>query len=117
VPLFKGIPPALLFGVFVLTLYLAQPQQANAHGGGLNKCGCHIDSRYNTCHCHQAPYGGCGSECYSRFSPHRPEEPEQACAGDGRLGTGRRVVSYVEALALKEEEEHELEENKVIAAL
>lgn len=39
-----------------------------AHGGGLNKCGCHMNRKTNTCHCHRAPYGGCGPECYARSS-------------------------------------------------
>lgn len=32
-----------------------------AHGGGLNRCGCHFDRRAGTCHCHQAR--ACGCEC------------------------------------------------------
>ena len=36
------------------------------HGGGLNKCGCHMNRKTNTCHCHRAPRGGCGPECYAR---------------------------------------------------
>ena len=31
------------------------------HGGGLNKCGCHVDRKAGTCHCHQNK--GCGCTC------------------------------------------------------
>ena len=49
-----------------LLLFLGTPPLAQSHGGGLNKCGCHMDTKTNTCHCHQPPYGGCGPECYAR---------------------------------------------------
>lgn len=32
-----------------------------AHGGGLNKCGCHYNRKTNECHCHRNR--GCGCEC------------------------------------------------------
>ena len=32
-----------------------------AHGGGINKCGCHFNRKTNECHCHQNK--GCGCEC------------------------------------------------------
>ncbi len=32
-----------------------------AHGGGLNKCGCHFNRKTGGCHCHQSR--GCGCEC------------------------------------------------------
>jgi len=32
-----------------------------AHGGGLNKCGCHFNRKTNECHCHRNK--GCGCEC------------------------------------------------------
>jgi hypothetical protein len=108
--LLKGVPPALLFGLLFFALYITQPQEANAHGGGLNKCGCHIDHRYNTCHCHQAPYGGCGPECYSRFAPDSPTLPEEGCAIEPKVGLDHRVVSYVESLALKEDENEHFDE-------
>ena len=34
---------------------------AEAHGGGLNRCGCHFNRRTDTCHCHRDR--GCGCEC------------------------------------------------------
>ncbi|MCA9610457.1 MAG: hypothetical protein KC619_32900 [Myxococcales bacterium] len=34
---------------------------AEAHGGGLNRCGCHHDRRSGECHCHRDR--GCGCEC------------------------------------------------------
>ena len=32
-----------------------------AHGGGLNKCGCHFNRKTGECHCHRNK--GCGCEC------------------------------------------------------
>lgn len=32
-----------------------------AHGGGLNKCGCHFNRKTGECHCHRNR--GCGCEC------------------------------------------------------
>ncbi|MEZ4337366.1 MAG: hypothetical protein R3B82_12155 [Sandaracinaceae bacterium] len=34
---------------------------AEAHGGGLNRCGCHHVRRTGECHCHQDR--GCGCDC------------------------------------------------------
>jgi hypothetical protein len=31
------------------------------HGGGLNKCGCHVNHKTGDCHCHQDL--GCGCAC------------------------------------------------------
>ena len=36
-----------------------------AHGGGLNKCGCHFNRKTGECHCHR-DYGKCGCECEPR---------------------------------------------------
>lgn len=44
----------------VLALFLAAPLSW-AHGGGLNKCGCHFNRKTGQCHCHQQR--GCGCEC------------------------------------------------------
>ncbi|MEM9072191.1 MAG: hypothetical protein AAGE52_27035 [Myxococcota bacterium] len=37
---------------------------AAAHGGGLNRCGCHHNRSTGACHCHRAR--GCGCECEPR---------------------------------------------------
>ncbi len=57
---------SLLF--FTLVAVLSTPVLSMAHGGGLNKDGCHMDRKANTCHCHRAPRGGCGPECYAKSS-------------------------------------------------
>lgn len=31
------------------------------HGGGLNRCGCHVNRKTGECHCHQPK--GCGCSC------------------------------------------------------
>ncbi len=74
---------AVAIGTVTLLVLVLAPSELNAHGGGLNKCGCHFDRRTNppTCHCHQSPYGGCGSECYSSHTP------------SGRLASGCAVVN------------------------
>ena len=54
--------------LFTLVAVLSTPALSLAHGGRLNKCGCHMDRKANTCHCHRAPRGGCGPECYAKSS-------------------------------------------------
>ncbi len=54
--------------LFTLVAVLSTPVLSLAHGGGLNKCGCHMNRKTKTCHCHRAPYGGCGKECYANSS-------------------------------------------------
>lgn len=31
----------------------AAPSEDPEHGGGLNKCGCHVNHKTGECHCHQ----------------------------------------------------------------
>jgi len=38
-----------------------EPIPALAHGGGLNKCGCHFNRKTGECHCHRPR--ACGCEC------------------------------------------------------
>lgn len=61
--------------IFSLAVLLVFSMNGLAHGGGLNKCGCHMDRKTNTCHCHRSPYAGCGDECYSRLSPWPESSP------------------------------------------
>jgi len=67
--------------IFSLAVLFIFSMNGLAHGGGLNKCGCHMDRKTNTCHCHRAPYGGCGDECYSRLSPWDESSPFFALTG------------------------------------
>ena len=71
-------------------ILLFTPSVALAHGGGLNKCGCHKDHRYNPpqCHCHRAPYGGCGPECYSGESDASQTSASSQCGGPDDHGAG-----------------------------
>lgn len=41
--------------------FTESPDFLYAHGGGLNKCGCHFNRKTNECHCHRNT--GCGCEC------------------------------------------------------
>ena len=56
-----------IVGAIVLAVGLAlgggmlMASYAEAHGGGLNRCGCHFNRRAGTCHCHRDQ--GCGCEC------------------------------------------------------
>jgi hypothetical protein len=52
---------------------------ADAHGGGLNRCGCHVDHKTGQCHCHQNR--GCGCECSDCAVP---EVRESASKGEAR---------------------------------
>ena len=56
--MFKKVLVALalsLAGFF----FLATP--VLAHGGGLNRCGCHFNRKTGECHCHRNR--GCGCTC------------------------------------------------------
>jgi hypothetical protein len=50
-----AVPVLLFIGLVAAT------QDADAHGGGLNKCGCHFNRKTGECHCHQDR--GCGCAC------------------------------------------------------
>jgi MYXO-CTERM domain-containing protein len=50
----------LLVAVAIL---LAAPSVAEAHPGGLNACGCHVESATNRCHCHDVR-DSCNCDCY-----------------------------------------------------
>ncbi len=51
----------LAIGFSGLALGVGLTSPAEAHGGGLNRCGCHINHRTGACHCHRDT--GCGCEC------------------------------------------------------
>jgi len=48
----------LLSGASLLLLLLAIPAPASAHGGGLDKIGCHHDRKKGGYHCHRGPLAG-----------------------------------------------------------
>lgn len=56
----RGILGAL-FGAVVGFGVVGFAGPAEAHGGGLNRCGCHFNRSTGECHCHQP--SGCGCEC------------------------------------------------------
>ena len=77
----------LIFTIVLAGMLLFSPTAALAHGGRLNKCGCHKVHRYDPpkCHCHRAPYGGCGRECYAAKSEaEQASAPAQCCIADDR---------------------------------
>ena len=47
--------------IFKPTDFSPIPDFLYAHGGGLNKCGCHFNRKTGECHCHRNK--GCGCEC------------------------------------------------------
>ncbi len=79
-----------IFTIVFAGMLLFAPTGALAHGGRLNKCGCHLDHRYNPpqCHCHQPPYGGCGRECYSRRSDGNQTTTSSECSVADELRQG-----------------------------
>lgn len=49
--------------VVLAAVLLVGASVAEAHPGGTNACGCHVDSRTDECHCHEET-GECGCDCY-----------------------------------------------------
>ncbi len=48
-----------LFGTLMALLnYAVGPSSALAHGGGLDRYGCHRDNKVGSYHCHRGPCGG-----------------------------------------------------------
>jgi hypothetical protein len=48
----------LAFLAFVAFLYAGTPGPVAAHGGGLDRYGCHHDRKAGTYHCHRGPCAG-----------------------------------------------------------
>ncbi len=57
----------------VLAFLFVPTASATAHGGGLNKCGCHFNRKTGECHCHRPT--GCGCTC-------QPARCESQVGGD-----------------------------------
>ncbi len=55
------MPNLLLAGIALALVLVADAPLAEAHGGGLNHCGCHVNHTTGECHCHH-DYG-CGCSC------------------------------------------------------
>src|SRR5690349_17455877 len=51
--------------LLTIALVAVAPTAAVAHGGGLNRCGCHVDHSTGQCHCYQGR--GCGCSCEPDF--------------------------------------------------
>ncbi len=64
----------------MLVLFCTAPTTAFAHGGGLNKCGCHFNRRTGECHCHRPRACGCACEPGSCSS----EQPKKKSAAKAK---------------------------------
>lgn len=62
-----------LFLALALILF---PAIVHAHGGGLNRCGCHFNRKTGECHCHR-PWRGCGCACQDEDRCKPKPKPEQ----------------------------------------
>lgn len=54
----RGVALPALAGAAVIVCLILRPGGAYAHGGGLDKLGCHNDSKAGNYHCHQGPLAG-----------------------------------------------------------
>lgn len=57
----KTLAIAAIIGSLTSGITLGVALGAEAHGGGLNRCGCRVNRRTGDCHCHQDR--GCGCAC------------------------------------------------------
>ncbi len=64
---------------FLAVLVLA-PVAVQAHGGGLNACGCHMNRKTGVCHCHRDT-GRCGCTC----------EPESCAKKSGQTAPPKKT--------------------------
>ncbi|QWP79313.1 excalibur calcium-binding domain-containing protein [Lysobacter sp. K5869] len=79
----------------IAALLAAAPPPATAHGGGLDKQGCHHDRKRGGYHCHRAPESAAGlGWAPSRRSSPPPRRAYRPAARDAAASFGPSAEAY-----------------------